>query len=134
MKQLWAPWRLAFVEKVSRLSGCIFCEKPALKRDDKSFILRRSRHAYVIMNIYPYNNGHLMVIPYKHVEELEGLPDATLSEMMVVTKDCCEVLKEAMIPHGFNIGVNVGDAAGAGIKEHRRYQGCRPRQGRQAFC
>jgi len=97
---------------------CIFCTEPEEGRDRKNYILRRYKRCYVIMNIFPYNNGHLMVIPYKHVEDLESLPDATLKEMMVVTKECCAVMREAMKPQGFNIGVNVGDAAGAGIKEH----------------
>jgi len=99
-------------------SGCVFCTEPGEDKDAKNYILYRGVKCYVIMNIYPYNNGHLMVIPYKHVEDLESLPDATLKEMMILTRECCTVLREAMSPHGFNVGVNVGDAAGAGIKEH----------------
>ena len=86
MKQLWAPWRLAFIEKASRLSSCIFCETPALKQDGKSFLLRRGRHAYVLMNIYPYNNGHLLIAPYRHIAALENLPER--SEERRVGKEC----------------------------------------------
>lgn len=118
MKQLWAPWRLAFVEKVSRLSGCIFCEKPALKRDDTSFILRRSRHAYVIMNIYPYNNGHLLIAPYRHIAAIEKLPEPVLLDMLRLVQQSLTAIRKAYAPEGFNIGVNQGAMAGAGIAHH----------------
>lgn len=118
MKQLWAPWRLAFVEKASRLSGCIFCEKPALKQDGRSFILRRGRHAYVIMNIYPYNNGHLLVAPYRHIAAIESLPEPVLLDMMRLVQQSLRAIRKAYAPEGFNIGVNQGQAAGAGIAHH----------------
>ena len=120
MKRLWAPWRMEYILG-EKPDGCIFCAEPAEDKDEKNYILYRAEKCYVIMNIYPYNNGHLMVIPYKHVEDLEGLPDGTLAEMMSVTKKCCAIILERMSPHGFNVGVNVGDAAGAGIKEHLHF-------------
>ena len=118
MKQLWAPWRLAFVEKASRLSGCIFCEKPALKQDAKSFIVRRGRHAYVIMNIYPYNNGHLLIAPYRHIAAIEDLPGPVLLDMLRLTQQSLTAIRKAYAPEGFNLGVNQGKVAGAGIEHH----------------
>jgi ATP adenylyltransferase len=120
MKRLWAPWRLEYILS-DKTKQCVFCTEPDEGNDEKNYILHRAGRCYVIMNIFPYNNGHLMVIPYKHVEDLESLPDTTIKEMMVVTKDCCRILREAMNPQGFNIGLNVGDAAGAGIKEHLHF-------------
>src|SRR5512141_386871 len=117
MKRLWAPWRMEYILG-DKTQGCVFCTELKEDHDRKNYILYRGTRAFVIMNIYPYNNGHLMVIPYKHVETLGELPDATLKEMMVLTKECCTILREAMNPQGFNVGVNVGSAAGAGIKEH----------------
>lgn len=118
MKQLWAPWRLAFIEKASRLSGCIFCEKPARNEDGKSFILRRGRHAYVLMNIYPYNNGHLLIAPYRHIATLEDLPPPVLLDMMRLVQQSIRAVRKAYAPEGFNLGVNQGRAAGAGIEHH----------------
>ncbi len=118
MKQLWAPWRLAFVEKASRLSGCIFCEKPALKQDGTSLIVRRGRHAYVIMNIYPYNNGHLLIAPYRHIAAIEDLPAPVLLDMMRLAQLSLKALRRAYAPEGFNLGVNQGKVAGAGIEHH----------------
>jgi len=118
MKQLWAPWRLAFVEKASHLPGCIFCEKPALRRDGTSFILRRGRHAYVIMNIYPYNNGHLLIAPYRHLAAIEELPEPVLLDMLRLAQASLKALRKAYAPEGFNLGVNQGKAAGAGIAHH----------------
>jgi ATP adenylyltransferase len=120
MKRLWAPWRLEYILS-DKSKHCVFCTEPDESKDEKNYILYRAKRCYVIMNIFPYNNGHLMVIPYKHVEDLESLPDTTIREMMVVTKDCCRILRETMNPQGFNIGLNVGDAAGAGIKEHLHF-------------
>lgn len=117
MKRLWAPWRMEYILG-DKTAGCVFCTELKEDHDRKNYILYRGAKAFVIMNIYPYNNGHVMVIPYKHVETLEELPDSTLKEMMVLTKECCTILREAMNPQGFNVGVNVGAAAGAGIKEH----------------
>jgi ATP adenylyltransferase len=97
---------------------CVFCSEPMEDADARNFILHRDRLCYVIMNIYPYNNGHLMVIPYKHVEDMESLTDDVLSEMIVLTRECCAILRKTMNPKGFNVGLNVGEAAGAGIKEH----------------
>ena len=118
MKQLWAPWRLAFVEQAVHDAGCIFCEKPALRRDEKSFILRRSRHAYVMMNIYPYNNGHLLIAPYRHIGALDELPEPVLLDVLRLVQRSLKAIRKAYAPEGFNIGVNQGKVAGAGIEHH----------------
>ncbi len=118
MKQLWAPWRLAFVEQASHSIGCIFCEKPALNQDAKMFILRRGRHAYVIMNIYPYNNGHLLIAPYRHIPAIEELPPPVLADMMRLAQESIRAIRKAYAPEGFNLGVNQGKVAGAGIEHH----------------
>ena len=118
MKQLWAPWRLAFIEQVSHGSGCIFCEKPALHQDGKTFILWRGRHAYVLMNIYPYNNGPLLIAPYRHIGALEDLPDTILLDMLRLVQRSIKAVRKAYAPEGFNIGVNQGKVAGAGIEHH----------------
>ncbi|MGQ9523624.1 MAG: HIT family protein [Armatimonadota bacterium] len=97
---------------------CIFCSKPAQDRDPENFILYRSPLVFVILNAYPYNNGHLMVVPYSHCGRLSDLSDEELAELMLVTRLCVEVLDQAVHPDGYNIGVNLGMAAGAGIADH----------------
>ncbi len=118
MKQLWAPWRLAFIEQVSHGSGCIFCEKPALHQDEKTFLLWRGRHSYVLMNIYPYNNGHLLIAPYRHIASLEDLPETVLLDMLRLVQRSIKAVRKAYAPEGFNVGVNQGKTAGAGIEHH----------------
>jgi ATP adenylyltransferase len=100
--------------------GCVFCNAFAMDpSDDESYlILHRGTHCCVIMNLYPYNNGHLMVVPYAHQETFEGLPPEAQGEVMMLMNRCVSVLREAMNAEGFNIGVNLGKAAGAGIDAH----------------
>jgi ATP adenylyltransferase len=99
------------------VDGCLFCEK--LKGDDaKEHILYRGDLCYVVLNRYPYNNGHMMVVPYQHTGLLEALDDATLLAMMQLVRHCLTFLREAYGPEGFNVGVNEGSAAGAGVEEH----------------
>jgi len=116
-QQLWAPWRMSYITS-ERHQGCIFCEKPAENRDAVNFILYRGSRAFVMMNAYPYNNGHLMVVPYSHAPNLHGLSDDDLAQMMLLTRMCTGVLDEALRPEGYNIGVNLGQVAGAGIADH----------------
>jgi ATP adenylyltransferase len=98
--------------------GCIFCDKPQQDGDPDNLILYRGQHCYVMMNRYPYNNGHLMVIPYQHVDTPLGLSPEALAEMMALVNTSLQVLEEAMHPDGYNIGMNLGASAGAGIKDH----------------
>lgn len=119
---MWSPWRMAYVTgndaPPEERRGCVFCDLPAGDDDEAAYILYRGRRAFVIMNLYPYNNGHLMVIPYAHVDTLTALDEPTVSEMMVLTQRAQTVIQERMHPQGFNLGMNQGRAGGAGIAEH----------------
>jgi ATP adenylyltransferase len=117
MKRLWAPWRLQYVTG-DKPEGCVFCQKPLEGNDRAAYILYRGTHAYVILNAFPYNNGHLMVVPFAHTSALEDLPPQTTHEMMDLGQLACRVLKTAMNPNGINVGFNLGAAAGAGIADH----------------
>lgn len=115
---LWAPWRLAYVrEASSRRDSCVFCEAPRMS-DDEALIAYRGRRAYIILNRFPYNSGHLMIAPYRHVPSLEDLDLEEMMEVMILVKVSLRALREAYSPHGFNIGVNIGEAAGAGVAGH----------------
>jgi ATP adenylyltransferase len=102
----------------SKPSECIFCTKPAEQRDRENYILYRGQHGYIMLNAYPYNNGHLLILPYAHVPTLEQLDEATAAELMLLTQRGITALRRSMSPEGFNIGVNIGKAAGAGIADH----------------
>ena len=117
MKQLWAPWRIEYI--LSPKEGeCIFCEYPQKNDDRQSLILYRGRLCYVMMNKFPYNGGHLMVVPFRHTSELEGLEDEIACELMTLTRLSMACISKVMRPEGFNAGLNIGKAAGAGIEEH----------------
>jgi ATP adenylyltransferase len=98
--------------------GCIFCAKPAKQRDEENLILYRGERCFVLMNLFPYNNGHLMIAPYAHVPSIEELDAATLTELMSTAQRCLAALRAAMNPQGFNLGINQGAVAGAGIADH----------------
>ncbi|MBY0370126.1 HIT domain-containing protein [bacterium] len=117
MDHLWAPWRMDFI-KGEGPTGCIFCTLPAQGKDRESLIVHRGKQAYIILNKFPYNNGHLMIVPTLHVADYLAVPDAVLTEMNALTKLATRALNEKLKPHGFNIGMNLGAAAGAGVKEH----------------
>lgn len=117
MKRLWTPWRMKYLE-AERPKGCVFCAKIEGDDDRANHILYRGQHACVMLNLYPYNSGHLMVIPYAHVSKPADLPMEVQVEMLTLVNKCLEVLQRAIRPEGFNIGVNLGRAAGAGIDEH----------------
>ena len=114
---MWAPWRMDYILS-DKVGGCIFCEKPHLQDDAEQHILWRGETAFVLMNRYPYNNGHLMVAPHVHVPSLAALGVAQRVELFELTVCCEQVLQQALKPEGFNIGLNLGAAAGAGIAEH----------------
>ncbi len=117
MKNLWAPWRMQYILD-KKPSYCIFCAMPREDRDRDNLILYRSENTYVIMNRFPYNNGHLMVLPYVHVSSLEELEPELMREMMELTQYSVDCVTKAFSPDGFNIGINLGKMAGAGIEEH----------------
>jgi ATP adenylyltransferase len=118
-ERLWAPWRFKYVEGAKTSEGaCIFVDLPAQAEDRKNLILHRGKTAFVMLNAFPYTNGHLMVAPYKHTTDMSDLSDEELLEVNSLVRDCIKWLKKAYNPEGFNIGANFGRAAGAGIEDH----------------
>ena len=117
MEKLWAPWRIDYILS-KKPEGCIFCDKPAEKKDDENLILYRGRHCFVILNAYPYNNGHMMVVPYRHTASLAGWKDEEHQEMMQLAAMSVDLLKRVMRSDGFNLGINMGQVGGAGIADH----------------
>jgi ATP adenylyltransferase len=116
MKKLWAPWRFKFILHVDK-GECIFCTKPK-EEDEKAYILYRGKHNFVILNIFPYNSGHLMIAPYSHKASPELLDEEEYTEMFKLLQVSIRVIREAYKPDGFNIGFNIGRVAGAGYDGH----------------
>ncbi len=117
-KRLWTPWRMEYILDGSKGGGCIFCDYPKEEDDRKSLILFRGEKTFVIMNRYPYSNGHLMITPYSHISDVSLLSGEEMLELSSEIKRSVALLKKAMFPDGFNIGMNMGKAAGAGIDDH----------------
>lgn len=125
-ERLWTPWRMRYISSApasgdpgnTREEGCIFCNRLARTNDVASLILHRGEHAFVIMNLFPYNSGHIMILPNKHVDDPTKLDTATVHDMADLMPMCVRVLRRVYANQGFNIGYNVGSAAGAGIAEH----------------
>lgn len=115
---LWAPWRLEYIEKDTPTGGCIFVDLPKQENDRENLILHRGQNAFVMLNAFPYTNGHLMIAPYRHTAEIEELDDDTLLEINQLLGKCIRWIRAAYHPDGFNIGINLGSAAGAGIPTH----------------
>ena len=121
-KILWAPWRIEYIENCHQnTGGCIFCEKPAENNDKENLILHRASDTFIIMNRYPYNNGHLMIVPFRHTFELKSLSENERMEMFQLLELSQRVLTDVMKPQGFNIGMNLGQIAGAGIADHLHF-------------
>jgi len=123
VERLWSPWRLAYIaasgSDVSRPGTCIFCEAQKIPADDeKNFVLHRGQRNFVILNLYPYITGHVMIAPLAHVGELDSTPKEVTDEMMDLAKRCETALREVYHPDGFNLGMNLGRAAGAGVVDH----------------
>ena len=121
MERLWSPWRLPYVTGTGSADGCIFCDARDSLSSESSrdeLILIRGRGCYVILNLYPYNNGHLMVVPNRHVGTLAAATAAELTELMRLTRHAEIALSDAYQPQGINIGINLGRPAGAGIVDH----------------
>ena len=117
MRHLWAPWRLTYITG-PKTEGCVFCQAIALGDDRTVLVLHRSSHGFLILNRFPYNTGHLMVVPYRHVARLEGLSSEEAEALMALTDFAVRLLEHVMVPQGFNIGMNLGRSAGAGIDDH----------------
>ena len=122
MDKLWSPWRSKYIETfkpgAEKEEGCLFCRVRDEQNDFKNFIVHRTDRSYLIMNLFPYNSGHMMVVPYVHSSTFDSLDEETLLECMKNLNLCTRILNDAIHPHGFNIGANIGRDAGAGIEEH----------------
>jgi ATP adenylyltransferase len=118
--RIWAPWRLAYVSDAAKdnESECIFCAKPAAEDDEANLIVHRGEHCFVILNLFPYTNGHLMVAPYEHLGQLQALPQETSAEMISLSQRAMDRLEKIYEPHGYNVGFNQGRVAGAGVEHH----------------
>jgi ATP adenylyltransferase len=121
MDRIYAPWRIEYIIGHGKEEGCIFCTKPAEQNDDENLIVHRAEGAFTIMNKYPYNNGHLLVCPYRHVSDITLLNAEENSLLMEEVCRAVEVIRFMMKAEGFNIGLNMGEIAGAGIEEHLHY-------------
>jgi ATP adenylyltransferase len=118
--RIWAPWRLDYVKDASKDNeeGCIFCSKPAADDDEANLIVHRGERCFVILNLFPYTNGHLMVAPFEHVGRLQDLSPETVAEMIQLAQRAMGRLEEVYDPHGYNVGFNQGRVAGAGFEHH----------------
>tara|TARA_B100000745_G_scaffold158831_1_gene103967 strand:+ start:616 stop:1113 length:498 start_codon:yes stop_codon:yes gene_type:complete len=119
-KHLWAPWKMEYI-KNKDASQKIFSSKPNETEDKENLILYRGQSCYIIMNYYPYNNGHLMIVPYEESDSVENLADETLTEIMRLTKKTMKILRENLQCHGFNFGANIGKGSGASIEGHLHF-------------
>jgi ATP adenylyltransferase len=120
MDQLWSPWRFRYVSEAGRSDGCIFCQYASgdASRDREHLILQRGRFNFVLLNLYPYTTGHAMVAPYAHVAKLTQVDSATVQEMMEMAQSLQTALEAVYHPEGFNLGMNLGKCAGAGVADH----------------
>jgi len=120
MDYLWAPWRIEYIKKArdEEKEGCFLCSKPAGKNDAANLILFRGQYCFIIMNSYPYNSGHLMIAPYRHIANLEDMSDAERNEQFELVSRSVAILKQVLKAVGFNIGMNLGRIAGAGMDKH----------------
>ncbi len=117
LNNIWTPWRLSYIKEADKIKTCIFCE--SFKKPDRdSYIVYKGKTCFVVLNIYPYNNGHIMIAPYRHVASLEDLNEEERTEIMDLMVKSIKILSSEYNPHGFNIGINLGKAAGAGVEHH----------------
>jgi ATP adenylyltransferase len=118
MDHLWTPWRYGYISTAVPVTGCIFCIKAAENQDAQNYILHRGKLNFILLNLFPYTNGHLMIAPYQHVATLEETPGETLAELTRLTRRTEANLRAVYRPHGFNLGMNIGASAGAGVADH----------------
>jgi ATP adenylyltransferase len=118
MDYVWTPWRYRYIATAGDTTGCIFCDLPAANRDEETLIVLRGVKNFVILNRFPYTSGHVMIVPYAHTADFAGLDAETTSEMMLLAQRAQAALESVYHPGGFNLGMNLGRAAGAGIADH----------------
>jgi len=121
MDKLWAPWRVKYIDQIGKHKGCVFCRILKDNKDAKNFIFARWKHTFSVLNIYPYNNGHSLVLPKRHVDSLEKLTKAERDELMDLLIEVKALTDKALKPSGYNIGVNLGRTAGAGFPGHLHF-------------
>ena len=121
MDILWAPWRMAYIKQNDKRKGCFLCRAINSRDDKNNFILYRGKNAFVIINTFPYNNGHLMVVPNRHIASIEGIKEEEERELFFLIKASVKIIKKVIKPTGFNIGINLGEIAGAGVAGHLHF-------------
>ncbi len=118
-KRLWAPWRAAYVSAIhKKVKGCVFCRIAKENKDQKNYIFKRHRYCFAVLNIFPYNNGHAMIIPNRHVNDLKKLRKEEKADLWALLEDVKDLLDRVLKPQGYNIGINMGKSAGAGFPGH----------------
>ncbi len=118
MDYVWTPWRYAYITSAGKTPGCLFCEQAKLGDDRKALIVHRGQHCFIMLNAFPYTSGHVMIVPYEHVDQLLKLSAAAANEMMVLSQRVESALRAGYHPDGINLGMNIGAAAGAGVASH----------------
>ncbi|MFH1996241.1 MAG: HIT domain-containing protein [Candidatus Omnitrophota bacterium] len=121
MRKMWAPWRIEYIRGLEGKRKCVLCVGRSKTNDRRNFIVERSHYSFSILNIYPYNNGHIMVAPYRHVKTIENLSTAEMNDIMRLVVKTKRALDTTMKPHGYNIGINLGRSSGAGIDKHLHF-------------
>lgn len=118
MRVLWAPWRMSYIKKTSGISECVFCRAAASEDEESSLIVSRTQYSLAMLNAYPYNTAHIMIAPKRHVPRIELLNDYEVLDLFGLAKAVIKAIDEEYKPEGFNIGINIGKVAGAGIEAH----------------
>jgi ATP adenylyltransferase len=118
MDYIWTPWRYRYIAEAGKIAGCVFCDAPAAKRDEETLLVLRGVKNYVILNRYPYTSGHVMIVPYAHTADFGRLDPETSAEIMQLAQRVQAALDAVYHPEGYNLGMNLGRSAGAGIADH----------------
>jgi ATP adenylyltransferase len=118
VRQLWAPWRMVYIDQGDKDEGCIFCTKPRHSNSREALVLTRTKHSLVMLNKYPYNNGHLLLAPKRHERQLEDLPEDEHSDLQQALRRSLAIVRAVLNPGGINLGMNLGKCAGAGVENH----------------
>ena len=118
MDHLWSPWRYKYIASVDRQDGCVFCRIDQVHRDAENYVVYRAKLNFILLNLFPYTSGHLLIVPYEHRGSFAEVAEATTTEMIELAKRCQIALEAEYRPDGFNIGMNLGRSAGAGVADH----------------
>jgi len=118
MNHLWSPWRMKYIRRQKTPKGCVFCDAVQREDGESNLIVARGKHAFVILNRYPYTSGHIMIVPLKHIGSFEKIDEETSAEVMRLTRQGITTLDKVYKPNGYNMGANLGASAGAGIANH----------------